>query len=112
MTTFKKIALVIVTLVILIFSINIGINYWLNKSLPKIISDSNPTSYAFRYADLKIDLLSKNIKASQLTISPKSKSKDSLKKIGIYAKIKSIEIIEFKVWDLVFSNRIKGGPLI
>ena len=112
MTNFKKIALVIATLLILIFSINFGLNYWLNKSLPKIISDSNPTSYSFKYADLKIDLLSKNIKASQLTISPKSQSKDSLKKIGIYAKIKSIEIIEFKVWDLVFSNRIKANRII
>ena len=111
MTALKKIVLVIVSLLIIILLINFGLNFWVNKQLPKIISNSNPTSYAFTYSNLKIDLLSKNIKASQLTISPKSKSQDSLKKLGIYAKIESIEIIEFKIWDLVFSNRIKANSI-
>lgn len=109
MGKFKKILIIIATILLLILSINFGLNYWVNKTLPKIIADSNPTAYSFTYKDLDIDLLSKNIKASQLTVSPKSKSKDSLKKIGIYAKIESIEIIEFKIWNLVFSNRIEAN---
>ena len=107
----KKIAIVIATIILLILTLNFGLNYWVNKALPKIIADSNPTAYAFTYKDLDIDLLSKNIKASQLTVSPKSKSKDSLKKIGIYAKIESIEIIEFKIWNLIFNNRIKANRI-
>ncbi|WP_188051301.1 hypothetical protein [Flavobacterium sp. GP15] len=111
MTTLKKIVLVIVSLITIIVLLNFGLNFWIDRQLPQIISENNPTPYAFTYSDLKVDLLSKNIKASHLTISPKSKSQDSLKKIGIYAKIESIEIIDFKIWDLVFSKRIKANSI-
>lgn len=111
MSTLKKIVVVLGSLLVLILLINFGLNFWLNKQLPKIIADSNRTPYAITYKNLEIDLLSKNIKASQITISPKSKSQDSLKKIGIYAKIESIEIIEFKIWNLVFNNRIKANSI-
>lgn len=112
MTTLKKALLIVCSLAILILLFNYGLIFWLNKQLPKIIDEKNPTSYAITYGDLHINLLSKNIKASQVTISPKRKQQDSFKKIGIYAKIKSIEINEFKIWDVLFKNRIKANSII
>lgn len=111
MKTFKKIVLVIGSLIVLILLVNFGLNFWLNRQLPKIINEKNRTPYIITYKNLKIDLLSKNIKASELTISPKRKSKDCLKKFGIYAKIESIEITDFKIWNLIFSNRIKANSI-
>ena len=111
MKIFKKIVLVVGSLIVLILLLNFGLNFWLNRQLPKIINDKNKTPYHITYKNLKIDLLSKNITASDVTISPKSKSQDSLKKIGIYATIESIEVREFKIWDLVFSDRIKANSI-
>jgi hypothetical protein len=112
MTTIKKIAIVVLSLLILTLILNFGLIFWLNKQLPMIIAKKNPTAYAITYSDLQIDLLSKNIKASRLRISPKKKQQDSLKKIGIYAKIESIEINDFKIWDVLFNNRIKANNII
>jgi hypothetical protein len=112
MTIIKKIVLVLLSLLILILIFNYGLIFWLNKQLPTIIAEKNPKSYAITYSDLQINLLSKNIKASRLTISPKRRSQDSLKKIGIYAKIGSVEINEFKIWDVLFNNRIKAKSII
>lgn len=112
MTIIKKIVIVVFGLIILIITLNYGLIFWLKKQVPKIIAEKNPTSYAITYSDLQINLLSKNIKASRLTISPKRRSQDSLKKIGIYAKIGSVEINEFKIWDVLFNNRIKARSII
>ena len=46
MSTLKKIVVVLGSLLVLILLINFGLNFWLNKQLPKIIADSNRTPYA------------------------------------------------------------------
>lgn len=112
MNVYKKIALFILSLIVLVLLFNFGLNFWVNKQLPKIISEKNTTAYNISYDDLQIDLLSKNIKASKINISPKREKNDSIKKLGIYSKIASIEIIEFKVWDILFNNRIKANNII
>jgi hypothetical protein len=104
----KKIIIVILSLVAALILINFGLNYWLNKQLPKMITDKNSTSYTITYKDLKIDLLSKNIKASSIVIAPKPKQQDSLKEIKIYTKIATISIEDFNVWDILFNDRIKA----
>lgn len=111
MSVLKKIALIILSLLILLVIINVGLNFWLNKKLPIIISDKNPTSYTIAYSDLQIDLLSKKIKASKLTIAPKTKQVESGKKLNIYSTIESIEISGFNVWDILFNDRIKANSI-
>ena len=71
MNVYKKIAVFIVSLIVLILLFNFGLNFWVNKQLPKIISEKNKTAYNITYGDLQIDLLAKNIKASKINISPK-----------------------------------------
>ncbi|TDE02951.1 hypothetical protein [Flavobacterium hiemivividum] len=112
MSLLKKIALLVFSLVILVVIINVGLNFWLNKKLPIIISDKNPTSYTITYSNLEINLLSKKIKASKLIIAPKTKQLENGKKLNIYSKIESIEISGFKVWDILFNDRIKANTII
>ncbi|WP_395078085.1 hypothetical protein [Flavobacterium sp.] len=112
MNLYKKILFWIVGFLALVLFINFGLNYWVNKHLPKIIFEENQTPYQITYKDLKISLWNSSIKASQINIVPKATLKDSINKAGIYSKIESIAIENFKVWDLIFDNKIKAKTII
>lgn len=105
---YLKLIVVAIGLLLLALLLNWGLNIWINTQLPKIISDKNETPYHITYDKLEVSLLSRDIKASGITIIPKASIKDTLNKAGIYSKIESIEITDFSIWNLVFSDKIKA----
>ncbi|NRT16141.1 hypothetical protein HNP99_002503 [Flavobacterium sp. 28A] len=111
MNNYKKIAIAIIALLSLLVVLNIGLNFWINKQLPKIISDKNETPYAISYTDLSINLLSRTISAEGIAIIPKKRDTVVNEKLGIYSKIKSIEINDFKIWPILFNNKIKASSI-
>lgn len=111
MSLTKKIALGIVSFLAILLLGTFGLNFWLTNQLPKIIKENNKTPYHITYDQLTIDLLPSNIYIYDLAVIPKIKPKNSTKKIGIYAKAKSIIITDFNVWSYLFKNIIKARSI-
>ncbi len=105
--TRKILIISIVSLIVITLLANWGVNVWVNKKVPELLSEKNKTPYYFTYKNIRVSIWSGNIKASEITVSPKNAVKDSLKS-GIYAKIQSIEINNFSIWGILFNNKIKA----
>ena len=90
MKWYWKVLIGIVSLVLLIVILNIGLNIWVNRQLPKIINRENDSAYFITYKNLNVSLLSSNIAAEGIVIVPKAALKDSINKVGIYAKVRNL----------------------
>jgi len=110
MSIYKKIAIGVISLFLLVIFANIGLNYWIKKQLPIIIHEKNKTAYNINYEKIEVSLFSRNIYAQTLLVSPKNESKDS--KNGLFSKIESITIKQFNVWDLAFRDIIQAESII
>lgn len=111
MTLAKKIIIGIAALLALVVLANFGLNFWLTNQLPKIIKEKNESHYNIAYEKLTIDLLPANIYISNVTVLPKVKPKNSIDKIGVYAKSNSITITNFSVWQFLFNDIIKAKSI-
>ncbi|MEL1255128.1 hypothetical protein AAEO57_15165 [Flavobacterium sp. DGU38] len=110
MSIYKKIAVGVICLFILVVLTNIGLNYWIRKQLPYIIKEKNKTAYNINYEKIDVSLFSRNIHAQTLLVSPKNAPKDS--KNGLFTKIESITIKHFNIWDLAFRDIIQAESII
>lgn len=110
MSVYKKIAITVFSILLILILINIGLNYWIKKQLPIIIHEKNKTAYHINYEKIEVDLKSRNIYATTLLIHPKNEPKDS--KNGLYSKIESITIKHFNIWDLAFRDIIQAESII
>ena len=111
MSLTKKITIGIISFLAFLLLANIGLNFWIQKQLPKIIAQNNKSPYHIKYEKLKIDLFSANIYASNVVVTPKQKLKKSDAKIGIYSKIESITINNYKLWSFLFDDIIKAESI-
>jgi len=111
MSVFKKIAITVAVLILILLAGNWGINIWVNKKVPALISEKNKTPYLIAYDTLEVAVWAGHIKAKGIRISPKSAIKDTVNKAGIYAKIESVEIEHFKLWDILFNDKIKANSI-
>ncbi|WP_026728434.1 hypothetical protein [Flavobacterium denitrificans] len=110
MSIYKKIAIGVISLFIIVILANIGLNYWIKKQLPVIIHEKNKTVYNINYEKIEVSLFSRNIYAQTLLVSPKNEPKDS--KNGLFSKIESITIKHFNIWDLAFRDIIQAESII
>ncbi|WP_281231737.1 hypothetical protein [Flavobacterium gelatinilyticum] len=110
MSIYKKIAIGVISLLVLVILANVGLNYWIKKQLPIIIHEKNKTSYNINYEKIEVSLFSRNIYAQTLLVSPKNEPKDS--KNGLFTKIESITIKHFNIWDLAFRDIIQAESII
>lgn len=110
MSIYKKIAIAVVSLFVFVILINVGLNYWIKKQLPKLIHENNKTAYNINYEKIEVSLFSRNIYAQTLLVSPKNEPKDS--KNGLFSKIESITIKHFNIWDLAFNDVIQAESII
>ncbi|SHG72098.1 hypothetical protein [Flavobacterium defluvii] len=110
MSIYKKIAVGVICLFLLVIFANIGLNYWIKKQLPIIIHEKNKTVYDINYEKIEVSLFSRNIYAETLLVNPKNQPKDS--KNGLFSKIESITIKHFNIWDLAFRDVIQAESII
>lgn len=110
MSIYKKIAIGVISLFLFVILVNIGLNYWIKKQLPIIVNEKNKTAYNIHYEKIEVSLLSRNINATTLLVSPKNQPKDS--KNGLFSKIESITIKHFNIWDLAFNDIIQAESII
>jgi hypothetical protein len=111
MTLTKKVTIGIISFLSFLLLVNFGVNYWIQKQLPKIILQNNKTPYHISYKKLQVDLFSSTIYASNVVIVPKRVLKKSDTKIGIYSKIESIKITNYKLWSFLFDDVIKAESI-
>ncbi len=111
MSLSKKITIGIISFLAFLLLVNFGLNFWIQKKLPKIIVENNKSPYNISYEKLKIDLFSSTIYASNVIVTPKEKLKKSDAKIGIYSKIESITIDNYKLWPFLFDDVIKAKSI-
>ncbi len=97
--------------VLFVVVLNIGFNLWIRFQLPKLINTKSDSAYTVTYKDLSVSLLNRTILARDVVIVPKVVVNDSLKRAGVYGRIHSIKVSNFKIWDLIFSERIKAKSI-
>lgn len=56
MSIYKKIAIGVISLFLLLIFANIGLNYWIKKQLPIIIHEKNKTAYKINYEKIEVSL--------------------------------------------------------
>ena len=110
MSVYKKIAIGLISVLLVGIFLNIGLNYWIKKQLPIIIHEKNNTPYKINYEKIEVSLWSRNIYAETLLVHPKNEPKDS--KNGLFSKIESITIKHFNIWDLAFNDVIQAESII
>ena len=107
----RKVFIGICSFLLLVIIFNIGINFWINFQLPKIINKENDSAYFITYKNVEISLVHSNINAEEIVIVPKAAFKDSTNKSGIYGKISSLQINGFKVWNLLFNDKLQANSI-
>lgn len=112
MSLAKKTIIGFISFLACLLLVNLGINLWIQKQLPKIIDQNNTTPYHITYEKIKVHLFSGTIYASNVVVRPKQKLKNSPHKTGIYSKIESITILHYKLWNFLFKNSIKAESII
>ena len=112
MSIYKKIAIGIISVLFFVILFDMGLNYWIKKQLPLIVHEKNKTAYSIQYEKIEVSLWSRSINAQTLLIHPKNQLQNSKTKNGIYAKIESITIRHFNIWDLAFRDIIQAESII
>ncbi|HEX8270751.1 MAG TPA: hypothetical protein VF581_12730 [Flavobacterium sp.] len=111
MARFKKIIYILIGILLFVVIANIGLNMWIAYKLPTIINRENESPYYITYDDLEVSLLNSNILAKDIVIVPKISLNNPAVKAGLYAKIPRIEVSRFKLWDLLFSQKIRARSI-
>lgn len=111
MTWQRKVGIGILVLIALVLLLGIGVNIWIKSELPKMISEKNKSPYAISYKTLDYSLIDGYIKANDITIVPKAAVKEDTLKSGIYATVKTVEIKNFQLLSILFSDRIKARSI-
>ncbi len=99
------------SLIVFAVLVDIGLNLWIRYQLPKIINRENDSAYFITYNSLDISLLRSNIKAHGIVVVPKAALKDSVNKAGIYAKVQSVEVRNFKILNLISSDKLQAKSI-
>lgn len=111
MKWYWKISIGLVFLVIFGGFIDIGLNAWLKHQLPKILNKNNHSAYAITYKKINVSLWDRNIDASDIIVVPRTALKDTLTKAGIYARVQSVAVADFKIWPMLFGDKIKARSI-
>lgn len=111
MKLYWKIIIGIGSLIMLIIILEIGLNLWIKYQFPKILNEKNDSSYFITYKTIDVSLLHNTIKAEQIVIVPKAALRDTLTKAGLYAKVKSINVADFKILSALLSNHIEARSI-
>lgn len=106
----KKILLGVLIFISFVLLISIGVNVWVKTQLPKLLNKQSDT-YAIAYKAIDIAVLSGNVDITDATIVPRATLRDTATKAGIYAKVKKIQIRNFKILSVIFSDRISARSL-
>ncbi|WP_091141748.1 hypothetical protein [Flavobacterium caeni] len=107
----QKTAIGILVLFGVVLLMGIGVNVWIDRALPKMLREKNRSDYAIDYKNLSYSLMDGYIKADSIEVVPKSAAANQAIKSGLYATVQSVEIKNFKIWSVLFSDRIRARSI-
>jgi hypothetical protein len=110
MVWWKKVVLLVLSLLALIFILNIGLTFWIKRELPKIINEKNETPHHIVYKTIDVTLISGTVLVGDISVVPK-KSMQAAGKNGLYATISGVDIKGLSIWSFVFNKRIKASKI-
>lgn len=91
--------------------IGVGIHFWIQYSLPKMLREKNKSAYAISYESLNYSLIDGYIKANGIKVVPKNAVQNQAIKSGLYASVRSVEIKDFSIWSVVFTDQIRARSI-
>jgi len=112
MRKYRILVIILASIAVLILLLDVGLNYWIARQLPQIINEQNHSPYNISYKKLEISLFDRNLSATDIVLVPKISLNDNRQKIGYYAKIRSMEVKGFSIWNIIFSNKITAHSLV
>lgn len=108
MNKYLKIVIAIISLLLLVVLANVGLNFWIERELPATINENNDSPYLITYKDVSVSLFDSNIIAKDIVVIPKDTTGLNGKRIGLYAHVKTIKVSDFKLWDILFSKKLRA----
>jgi hypothetical protein len=96
---------------VLILIAHVGLNLWIKNRLPVVLNRENDSQYEITYGDLEVSLLSRSMMASDIIVVPKASLVNKATKEGFYAKINSVEIARFKIFDIIFNDKLRAQAI-
>lgn len=111
MRGFKKIAVILLSAALFLLLLNLGVNYWVSRQIPKILNKKKDATYSITYKNIDISLLHNTIFAQDVILHSKSSPANLTKKNGLFVEIKRVEIKGFKFWRLLSTDNIEARSL-
>ncbi|TXF75956.1 hypothetical protein [Chryseobacterium sp.] len=109
MKKWQKVSAIILGVLLVLFLIaNFGLNFWIQKNLPRYIK--NNSHYTVSYQSLDVNLGNGNIFATGITIN--SKNPQNQEVIGLQGTVDTLSISRLGIYDAVFNKRISSSNLI
>lgn len=111
MKRYRAAIITIISVLVIILVVTFGLDYWVSKKLPGIINDNNDSQYKVVYRDIDISLVRRTIFATDIVLVPKNAIDSKVTLPGLYAKVASVEIRGFHIFNLIFTDKIKANSI-
>lgn len=106
-STFRKIGIAILALVVALVAVQLGFNYYLYKRIPQLVSTN--TDYQVSYKNLDVGVLTGRIKASDVEI--RTKSPDNPNVLRVEGTIDSMNVSQIGLIDAVLRNDLNAANI-
>ncbi|RZJ36416.1 MAG: hypothetical protein EOO51_01390 [Flavobacterium sp.] len=111
MKLMRKFLYVLVALIVVVVLLNVGLNFWIERQLPRIIRQNNESPYNITYDKLEFSLPDRSIDATGIVVVPKNSLDIKKNQPGIYAKVPSLHVSDFGIWDIVFRSKLRARSI-
>ncbi|WP_010249187.1 DUF748 domain-containing protein [Myroides injenensis] len=100
---------IILIIIVIYFSGEQLLNYFINKHLPQIIAEKNDTPYNLTYKKVNYSLALRRLIVKEVAISPK----DTIdpRKTTIKGNLKAIEIQGVAIWELIRKHNLRANKI-
>lgn len=103
----KITVIVLSSLIVLALTVSIGINFLINKQLPKIIAERNDTAYDLTYEDIHFSVLKNSLSINNVLLKPKENT-DIKKDIDFFGRVERISISGVNFYELIKNKNLKA----
>lgn len=103
----KFFAVGIISLSLLAFVLSIGVNYFINHQLPKLINEKNDTDYEFEYKSIDFSIFNNTLSLNNVSLSPKD-LKSNPKEYHYKAVIETIGISGVDFFKLFSEKKLSA----
>ncbi len=111
MTIYQKFGVVAMSVLLTVVILHFGLVWYVNKKLPEIIN-SNTSEFKVNYDHIDFSIWTGYILIEKISLTPKNAKADIGKQNGIFATVKSVEVVGFGLWSVLTSDRIVARGIL